>query len=422
MSNRTSSLFYKILVFAFLFMLVYPEHYIFLPFSTIRIVQIFGIAYSIFYFYKNTFRLAYQKICYYGILIFIVGFLSAYVFNTGGDLDVAKRGILMILYIFSALWIAFLLKKSDSSFSLYTLIEWIVLITVFQAIITIIFFLVPTIADTYRSFVVADDSILESMANLSSFRMVGIGDVRYATSAVQYGLVMWGVIALKHDRYGFWGSHPWYSNIIITLFTLVGIMSGRVFFVIILVTVPYIYLLNDRKLKRSIKDVFSIFIPTFIIGAIAFIYVFANNEELVKWAFELFINLGDSGQLESASTNQLKEMYIFPNNMKTWLIGDGKSIDVSGGFYMSSDVGYIRSIFYWGIIGTLVYYSLQYKCYRIFTSYSNNKTLNIYVTFLLLWLYIYSFKDFYSIERYLVLFTVIQILTIKNTRQFIKND
>ena len=142
--------------------------------------------------------------------------------------------------------------------------------------------------------------------------------------------------------------------------------------------------------------------------SLVFIYFFASNEELINWAFELFINLGESGELESSSTNQLKDMYIFPDNISTWLLGDGKSID-GNGFYMNTDVGYIRSIFYWGIIGSIVYYSIQYYMYRMVARVTYDYNIICYTLFVFLWFLIYSLKDFYSIEKILVLLIIVLV-------------
>ena len=65
-------------------------------------------------------------------------------------------------------------------------------------------------------------------------------------------------------------------------------------------------------------------------------------------------------------------MYVFPDNMKTWLIGDGyfsapRDVDpyfvgkLVGGYYMGTDVGYLRFIFYFGIIGLLAISSVIIK-------------------------------------------------------------
>ena len=59
-------------------------------------------------------------------------------------------------------------------------------------------------------------------------------------------------------------------------------------------------------------------------------------------------------------------MFVFPNNLKTWLIGDGYFDNPYGrdpyytgpiwhGFYQQTDVGYLRFIFYFGIIGMLFF-------------------------------------------------------------------
>lgn len=55
-------------------------------------------------------------------------------------------------------------------------------------------------------------------------------------------------------------------------------------------------------------------------------------------------------------------MYVFPDNLKTWIIGDGYFSNPyntdpfyigtrSRGYYMGTDVGYLRFIFYFGLIG-----------------------------------------------------------------------
>ena len=65
------------------------------------------------------------------------------------------------------------------------------------------------------------------------------------------------------------------------------------------------------------------------------------------------------------SNELLKQGFIFPNNVKTWLIGDGYfgSTDADpyyvgrrwAGFYRGSDVGYSRFLFYFGLTGLLAF-------------------------------------------------------------------
>ena len=68
-------------------------------------------------------------------------------------------------------------------------------------------------------------------------------------------------------------------------------------------------------------------------------------------------------------------MVIFPDNDKTWIIGDGyfnnpnNDINFVGSnpteFYKGTDIGYLRFIFYFGILGLLAFVSyMGVVCWR----------------------------------------------------------
>lgn len=91
-----------------------------------------------------------------------------------------------------------------------------------------------------------------------------------------------------------------------------------------------------------------------------------NFRENTRFAFEGFFSLAEKGRWDVHSNEILKGMYIFPDNLKTWLIGDGYienpigtdpyyTGDIMGGYYMATDVGYLRFIFYFGIFGLLAF-------------------------------------------------------------------
>ena len=71
-------------------------------------------------------------------------------------------------------------------------------------------------------------------------------------------------------------------------------------------------------------------------------------------------------------------MYIFPDNLKTWFIGDGYFDNPyysdsepyyvgpkMGGYYMGTDVGYLRFIYYFGLIGLFVFSTFMLKIGQI---------------------------------------------------------
>ena len=85
---------------------------------------------------------------------------------------------------------------------------------------------------------------------------------------------------------------------------------------------------------------------------------------LFRFGFEGFFSLVEKGHWETSSTDTLQSMVVFPETLHTWLLGDGYFANsrydpnylgntTDQGFYMGTDVGYLRFIFYFGIPGLL---------------------------------------------------------------------
>ena len=74
---------------------------------------------------------------------------------------------------------------------------------------------------------------------------------------------------------------------------------------------------------------------------------------------EIFRNFLNRGVLHSDSVNALANMYVLPDSLKVYLFGVGKYFDSTSSelmFYMGTDVGYLRLLFYsgWGSIFVFV--------------------------------------------------------------------
>lgn len=107
-------------------------------------------------------------------------------------------------------------------------------------------------------------------------------------------------------------------------------------------------------------------------------------KEDIRFAFEGFFSLWEKGEWDVASNRILKKMYISPDNYKTWIIGDGYFDNPfycdpyyigprTGGYYMNTDVGYLRFIFYFGLIGLSMFVVFFIKvtkmCIKRFSEY-----------------------------------------------------
>jgi hypothetical protein len=127
------------------------------------------------------------------------------------------------------------------------------------------------------------------------------------------------------------------------------------------------------------------------------IHLYDNNpvvREDIRFAFEGFFSLAEKGEWDVHSNNRLMEMYVFPDNAKTWIIGDGYFDGPSNtdpyyvgptmtGFYMWTDVGYLRFIFYFGLIGLAAFMFFFVKCGQVCAHKFRNYALLFWLLMLL---------------------------------------
>lgn len=122
-----------------------------------------------------------------------------------------------------------------------------------------------------------------------------------------------------------------------------------------------------------------IFVEVIILIPIV-VYLYNTNVAIhnnLRFAFEGFFSLWEKGEWQTTSNDRLMNMYVWPETLKTWIIGDGYfknpySTDSyyigSGGgsaFYMHTDVGYCRFLFYFGLIGLLTFAYYMYRTMKV---------------------------------------------------------
>jgi len=121
------------------------------------------------------------------------------------------------------------------------------------------------------------------------------------------------------------------------------------------------------------------------IPVVSYLYnVNADIRAYIRFGFEGFFNMTEQGEWKIGSNETLKGMVVFPETMKTWIIGDGYIVNpkvdpyytgkITEGYYMGTDIGYVRFIFYFGLTGLLIFsaffvcvarnYALQHPEYK----------------------------------------------------------
>lgn len=143
-----------------------------------------------------------------------------------------------------------------------------------------------------------------------------------------------------------------------------GNMIARTTTVGVIVSLAYLIMSNFTE-KHIDSKVWNWFALAILI-AVPLMTILYNADPVIRenlrFGFEGFFSLVEKGRWESGSNETLKSMVVWPDNLKTWIIGDGYfnspyatnpyyiGNDV-GVFYKNTDIGYCRFIFYCGIIG-----------------------------------------------------------------------
>ena len=153
---------------------------------------------------------------------------------------------------------------------------------------------------------------------------------------------------------------------------------------------------------------------------IPFLIIIYNNDpefkKLIRFGFEGFISIFEKGEWYTTSNETLIKMIVSPDNVKTWLIGDGYFDnpintnpyfigEIRGGFYMGTDIGYLRFIFYFGLLG-LSLFSI-YFCKVAATCASRFKTHRALFLLVLLFNFVVWFKVSTDIYIFFALFLCI---------------
>ena len=212
-------------------------------------------------------------------------------------------------------------------------------------------------------------------------RLYGIGAaLDVAGTRFSAALVMIAYLMVKNneDRYKFRRLLYIISFLIIAI---VGNMMARTTTLGVILSLLYwVYVSEIYKFNMSSKYtyIWRWFLGAIIVGLPALVYLYLYNQnfyENIRFGFEGFFSLAETGRWEVSSNDILKNMYVFPDNFKTWVIGDGYIVNpkddpyytgpIFGGYYMGTDVGYLRFIFYFGLTGLIAFISYIYKSANI---------------------------------------------------------
>lgn len=258
------------------------------------------------------------------------------------------------------------------------------------------------VAQCVLAFIISQVSFIENLVNsvfltggeeMTKGRLYGIGaglDIAGLRFMAVLAIIIYMVTHLSEEE------EKKYSLLYIAAFfiiALIGNMISRSTVFGVFISLAYLIIASfsrDRQtdLMRRIWKKFLLLTGALVFGAMVLYQTNSSFRNSMHFGFEGFFSLYEKGQWEVSSNNSLIWMLknIKPENTRTWIIGDGYCGDPNndpyyigsqpkGGYYMGTDVGYMRFIFYFGILGTLVFMGYFYQvacvCGRYFPKYKD---------------------------------------------------
>lgn len=167
------------------------------------------------------------------------------------------------------------------------------------------------------------------------------------------------------------------------IISVIGNMISRTTIAGVLLSVCYLMYVYMFRFKDGMKYIAMWFVGLLLVCVPVIVYEYKVNlsfQEHFYFGFEGFFSLIEKGRWEVHSNEILKNMYVFPENLKTWLVGDGylnnpfyadpyyTGIDWHG-YYQNTDVGYLRFIFYFGLLGLIPFCIFMCKVCKVCANY-----------------------------------------------------
>lgn len=189
-------------------------------------------------------------------------------------------------------------------------------------------------------------------------------------------------------------------NLYISAFVLIAVVGNMIARTTTVgVVLSLLYILYDIYKGNPSGNRYSFYFISalcLVVPIIAFLYnVNDTFYQQLRFGFEGFFSLVETGRWESNSNNiLLKNMIVFPDNLKTWIIGDGYGANPTDndpyyigenyhGFYKGTDIGYLRFIFFFGVLGMISMIIFFVGMWRIYCARFVNLKLVLFFLLLL---------------------------------------
>ena len=270
----------------------------------------------------------------------------------------------MLVWSFAAYFVVRFLGKCYGKVSLGLTADYVIAISVIQCVFSLLNDMVEPFNNFTASLVYTGwlDSV-DRMYGIGDMTALDSGGIRYAIACV---LCAWMLTKSKGERDKY---IPWYIFAFMFI-TVVGNMVARTTLVGSGIGLGLIFLYQLAGLNMSYSRVKSVGWMAALLAVVISVcsWLYNTNDQFhqnLRFGFEGFFSLVEEGRWDVASNNTLKGMYVWPDNPKTWALGDGYFTNTLrdpnyigieyADYYKNTDVGYLRFIYYFGLIGLFMF-------------------------------------------------------------------
>jgi len=357
----------------------FPFEFTFLPVANTKMIM---AGFGLVLFFYNMARGGHGalnrdvfKLSVWAMVVSLIA-LAAVAYNETPDYTYATYIVSMWVWLGGAYTTTQLIKAVHGRVDVELVCNYLLGVCTAQCIIAYAADMYPWLKNWIDSFLAS-----EGFMGKTEDRIYGIGaslDVAGMRFAAMLCIITY--LALRSDRENSLARTISYL-VSFLIIAYIGNMMGRTTTVGALVSVAYaIWVsLTTKGTSMNVKQYWKVLAIVLMLFLPLVVYKYNTDlqvHERIRFAFEGFFSLAETGEWKVHSNEILKNMYVLPDETKTWMIGDGYFENpletdpyytgkIWGGFYHGTDVGYLRFIFYFGIFGTLAFVFYMYLVAKV---------------------------------------------------------
>lgn len=323
----------------------------------------------------------------YALSVSLISFFTA-IYNSTNDYSFATYFISMWVWLGGAYTVTLCIKLLHNQLSVRLVANYLIAVCVAQCIIAFSMTLYEPLKLFVDGFLGGEDAFMGKAEG----RVYGIGaalDVAGLRFSAVLVIIAYLCTKIRHTEYE---RYMWLYMLAFLIITVLGNMIARTTTMGAVLAISYWIISSGILWLKWDMGKNSLYKHLFVIVLIAvpiltgLYHTNPTIKENIRFGFEGFFSLAEKGQWEVSSNNILTEhMVVFPEDVETWIIGDGYAANPENhdpyytgpsfhGFYMGTDIGYCRFLFYFGLIGTLAFIIYFMKvtsvCCRRFTGFT----------------------------------------------------